>query len=563
MKRITSIVLILALSASLFLFSGASAVTKSSPKKIDLTPETFTVFIPQASASQPNWDDAVAKEITKKTGVILKYDVGVGDPMQKIALMEASGQYPDLILNQNDSMTTLVKANGLIKLDSLIDTYGPNIKKFYGSKYNRLKLSSDNPHIYGFGTGGAINNTVPGYYWNIGFQLQIAALKEQKYPKVSSLKDYENIIKAYVAKHPTIDGKKTIGMSLITSDGWRYEISLGDPASYTTGIADNAEWYVDEKSGKVIMKYETPGVKTYFQWLNHMYNIGLLDPETFTQDYNTYLSKISSGRVVGLADGLWEINAAVANLKDAKKFDKTYVPFPILQNPKTQKWMAVQSDGSVASGGFSITTACKNPEKIVNFFNYLAGEEGQILKEWGILGVNYDIVNGKRVRKPDQVAQDMKDGVAFTKATGVKLYARGVGEYLQHGYGAKDSKGQLISSEDPKAIADQSFTVQEKNILQHYKAKTFTDLFPQASDFPDRAYGSAGGFQVGKTDETKVDWKKAQDCVLKDIAAAVLCKPEQFNASWQNFMNDLKDAGIQKVEAEMTQQYKDTLKFWK
>lgn len=42
-----------------------------------------------------------------------------------------------------------------------------------------------------------------------------------------------------------------------------------------------------------------PYAKTYYKILNQMWNEGLLDKEMFSQNYDQYLAKISSGRVVG------------------------------------------------------------------------------------------------------------------------------------------------------------------------------------------------------------------------------------------------------------------------
>ncbi len=72
------------------------------------------------------------------TGVTLKPDFPVGDPKQKISLMAASDEYPDLIFASNNA-NIIVDAGGLIDLAPLIDKYGPNIKKLYGDYLKRLR----------------------------------------------------------------------------------------------------------------------------------------------------------------------------------------------------------------------------------------------------------------------------------------------------------------------------------------------------------------------------------------------------------------------------------------
>jgi len=94
-------------------------------------PITITMF---SSMMNTQWEDMqspVGQKIKEITGVTLKTDYPVGDPMQKLSLMAASGEYPDLIF-ANNNINTIVEAGGLIDLAPLIEEHGPNIKKLYG-----------------------------------------------------------------------------------------------------------------------------------------------------------------------------------------------------------------------------------------------------------------------------------------------------------------------------------------------------------------------------------------------------------------------------------------------
>ena len=55
-----------------------------------------------------------------------------------------------------------------------------------------------------------------------------------------------------------------------------------------------------------------------------MNDIGLLDPESFTQKEDTYKAKISSGRVVGLSDAAWDYSDAEKTLLSEGKAGSTY-----------------------------------------------------------------------------------------------------------------------------------------------------------------------------------------------------------------------------------------------
>ena len=209
----------------------------------DSTPITFSMY-----SADPNqdWDDmqsGVGKKIKEKTGVTLKIEFPVGPSDQKVGLMASSGEYPDLVMAKGDTRK-LIDAGAMLDLTPLIDKYGPNIKKVYGDYLKRLRLSNDDHAIYQLPTA-----QVNQKYFDSegGFELQHQVLKELGYPKIKTLQDYENAIKAYKEKHPTMDGKPTIGLSLIADD-WRILISVTNPAFYTTGAPDDGEFYIDPKT---------------------------------------------------------------------------------------------------------------------------------------------------------------------------------------------------------------------------------------------------------------------------------------------------------------------------
>lgn len=554
---------------AMFASTGAGYASKAqnSPAKTEAidtkTVDTYTVFISGSLAANINWDNPVAEEITKKTGVKLKFDIALGDPNQKISLMASSGQYDDIILNTDTSISAFVKLKTYVNLDPLIQKYGPNIKKFYGSLYNRLRYTTADKSIYCFGIGGGFAPEItPGFYWNQGFWLQNDALKALGYPKIKTPTDFENAIKAYLKSHPTTpDGSKRYGITLPTSDGFRYQFSIVQPAAFVNGLPNNSDYYYNPYTKKVELAATQSYYKNYLKWYNKMYNEGLIDPESFTENYDAYASKVAQGRSVGLIDSYWQFSGPADQLRKGNKGGSLYTPFTPLVNPAKMKWMADQPGNVTQAGGFSITTSCKNPAKVVNFFNYLASEEGQILTEWGIKGVNYTEANGLRVRKPQDITDQQKDPKAFGLKTGVQLYARDYGEWLHQPYGYKTANGQLLNSDDATHLTD-AYNNVEKATLAKYNAKNFTDLFPKVSSMPVRSYGALDSLSVGLTDETKVAQKKLSDMRLQYIVKCVTCKPNEFDKSWQDYQNDLKAAGADKFIAELNASLTDRLKLW-
>lgn len=102
-----------------------SDTQKQESSQEDLEPVTFTFY--NADGMEDTWTDPVAQKITEKTGVTLKIDYPADASDNRIALMVATGEYPDLVFAKGDA-PTLIQNDALIDMSDLIDEYGPNIK---------------------------------------------------------------------------------------------------------------------------------------------------------------------------------------------------------------------------------------------------------------------------------------------------------------------------------------------------------------------------------------------------------------------------------------------------
>ncbi|MFC0215992.1 ABC transporter substrate-binding protein [Paenibacillus chartarius] len=517
----------------------------------DKKPVTFTMFSADMNSNYENMQSPVGKKITELTGVTLNIDYPVGDPKEKIALMAASGEYPDLIFAKNE-VNMLVDAGALIDLAPLIEKYGPNIKKLYGPYLDRLKWSKEDPAIYYLGTYG-----VNEQQWEPkdGFMLQHQVVKELNYPSIKTLKDFESAIKAYKEKHPTVNGQPTIGLTLIAED-WRIAQSVTNPALFATGGSDDGEWYIDDKTKKPVFHFTRPEEKEYFRWLNHMYATGLLDQESFTQKYDQYKAKIASGRVLALIDSKWQYTEPEQALKQAGKPELTYGMYPVTLN-ESFKNRNFQNAGYSASLGVSISKSAKDPVAIIKFLDWLCSDEAQILNSWGIEGVHYKIENGKRVIPPEIMAARTNDP-QFGKKTGIGVYGY---PFPYYGDGVKDPTGQTYSIKSEQQIMD-SYSAPEKEVLSKYNAKMWRDLFPSASEFPVKPWGAAWQINIPQDTDGAVIMKKLQEIVRKRVPEMIMKSPDQFDAIWDAFQSDMEKAGVHKLEAQFEGLLKERMELW-
>ncbi|WP_240546034.1 ABC transporter substrate-binding protein [Paenibacillus artemisiicola] len=520
----------------------------------DLSPITFSYFSEDPNPNWNNMQDDVSKEITKRTGVTLDAEFAVGDPTQKVALIATSGEYPDLIAAKGD-IGKLVDAGAVLDLTDLIDKYAPNIKKVLGDYMVRAKYTNDDQAIYAIPTWAAADEQ--RFVAGGGFELQHRVVKEAGYPEIRTVQDYEKVIQDYLKKHPTDEnGNKNIGLSL-NADDWHMYISVTNPAFLTTGGSDDGEYYIDQETNEVTYHFRRPEEKEYFRWLNHMNDIGLLDKESFVQKYDQYKAKVATGRVLGLIDQDWDYNDAQQALKTAGKFDETYGHYPVTLT-KDYKDTSFWPTGFMGGYGIAISSTCKDPVRAIKFLDFLASDEGQILNNWGIEGKHYVMENGKRVVPKEVQDRINNDNTAFTKESGIGFYWNIMAHY---GDGAKDPSGNYYTKNFPEQLVN-GYSDVEKETLAAYKATTWKDLFPKEDEFKVKSYGAAWNISIPGEDEVTILGLKMRDITWKRIPEAILAKPADFDKVWDAYMEELKKAGVEKMEDGYEKYVKDRVELW-
>jgi putative aldouronate transport system substrate-binding protein len=552
-RKILSVILSVTLIATLMVGCGSNASQKTTASKsgeMDKTPVTLTFFTKDLT-EDILFDDDVAKKITELTGVTLKITHPVAGDEQAIPLMIASGDYPDMIFAKGDT-GKLVDAGAVIKLDDYIEKKGNNLKALYGDQIKRLRYSTEDPSTYTVGSYG-VHTEVFDPDGNM--KLQHAVLKELGYPQIKTLQDYEKAIKDYKAKYPEINGKKTIGMTLMASD-WRWLTTCGDVAGQVGGIAGDGQFKVDDETQKAVYKFQLPEVKEYFKWLNHMNAEGLLDPESFTQKEDVYRAKLAQGNVLGITDAKWDYDQATKTLVGAGMDERTFSPLSVTLNDKI-KDQALRDYGYSGGFGITISSTSKNKDRAFQFLDWMASDEAQVLVNWGIEGKHYKVENGKRVLLPE-VQQARNSDKDFKKKTGIGQY---IYPFPQRGDGVMDPTGNPYSM-NTLDIYISNYNKGEKETLAGYGKKSFMELFPPAKEFKQSKHGQAWQFNVPSDSDVAIIQKKADDYTQKAITQAILGTPENFEAAWDKIQADLKAMDIDKLNDGMSKLTAEKIKLW-
>ena len=499
-----------------------------------------------ADGQDDPWTDSVAEVLTEKTGVRLKTEYPVAADDQTVALMIAAQDYPDMIYAKGDA-NSLIDAGAMIDMTDLIEEYGPNIKKMYGDEFEKLRYSEEDPSIYQL-SSYAVGGT---FLENSGTaQIQWAVLKENNYEIPDTLEKFEKMIKDYMAAHPTTEeGMPTIGLSLSAAD-WHWMITLGNPSGYIAeGAPDNGQWLIDEDYN-AMYKFRSDKVREYYRWLNRMYHEGVLDPEFATQTYEDYIAKIASGRVVALTDTDWDYSDGEKILIADGKLDKTYAGLPLAMDENT-KAPSLMYQGLPTGQGVGITTSCKDPVAAIKFLDYLCSDEGQVLVNWGIEGVNYFIdEEGHRYRTQEEI-DEANTNQDYSRITGVGFHSY---PFPTYGIGEVDSTGSTYTT-DSKETVIAEYNEEQKAACEAWGVELLVDVFPQTSEFEVPEYSPV--WACMKPVEFDEIGNKLDEIAWSGLITCVISEELEFDAAYDNMLATLEGSGMSEAEAMLTEIVKD------
>lgn len=515
--------------------SGAAATTAAEETKA-LEPITFTMFCGDPLQA-PSEDNPVVKKVRELTGVTIQFEFLVGDLAQKMGVIIASGDYPDL-MQPSQSRSTAMEAGIFIPLDEYVtsDKY-PNLKKHYAPYLDKMRAASGskNQILLMDNWGRNYGDWRPTYLNGPGFWLQKDVLADAGYPNPKTLDEYFGLIENYVKKYPKIDGQPTLGFEILSYD-WR-SFCLKNPAQHLIGHPNDGDVVVDQNTFTAELYQDKDYAKTYYKKLNEEYHKGIISAETFTQNYDQYLAKIATGRVIGMFDQYWNFQDGEKPLKQEEKWNRTYVAMDITY-PGYKGWY-LEAPTFSGGNGMGITTACKDPERAIQYIDFMLSEDMQKLLQWGIEGVNY-MVDDKGIfyRTEEQRAQSRD------QAWVVNNMADQLGAQFPKMQGIFSDGNWCSPGEQPgEVLAQQSKYDQE--FLGHYGFKLPTEFLnpPPAPNPPD--YYPVWAYTMEDGSDAKNAFNKITELENTYLPRIITEDADKFDAAWDAYVKKIQASGYQ------------------
>lgn len=528
---------------------GACSSNESQPSSSpEATPNSvktasFSYFIMTPGDNVPE-HTKLGDIIEQKTGVTIKYERLVGEKDQKIGVMVAGGDYPDMIFT--DATTKFVDAKALIPLEDLIEEHAPNIKKLYGPYWNRLK-SSDG-HIYSLPMGAPVTNATKGI--SAAFWIQKEVLKEAGYPKITTFDQYADVLRDYWKKHPQIDGADTIPFEILTYDTRNFTLTTA--MQFLAGGPNDSRAMVDpENNGLTFYQTDENITKRYYSKLNDMYNEGMIDKEAFVMNYEQYLAKLSSGRVLGMFDQKWQFQTALASLKQQGKNSRMFVPLQLTFDDSI-KGDYLDLPGMNYNTGWSISVNCKDPVGAIEYADYLASDEGQILRNWGVKGEDFMVSDNGRFYRTEEQRKYLSDAKNALNWSGNVVW------FWPSASGTMPDGNHYESYRQPEIIAA-DYDEMDKEILKGYGVQTYEDMFNPPNT--KRKYFPLWSIEL--SDKGKIFNQKLDDLNKKYPPQMVLSKTKaDFEKSWKDYVADVNKLDVNSWMEELTAGVKDRQANW-
>ncbi len=383
--------------------SGGDVTQPDVPEDKPKEPITFTMFQADPGEAPPE-SNKIIKKIREMTGVTVEIEYLVGDMEQKVGIMIAGGDYPDLI-GPGQARGQFLNAGAFVALDDLLPKY-PNLWKHYEPYLDVLRSVSSDGKIYimdiwtrEYWLNDGKDTEYQAGYNGPAFWTQKDVLAWDNYSNPRQLDEYFDLLLRYYKAHPTIDGQPTLGFEIHSQD-WR-SFCLKNAPQHLIGGRNEGDVVV--KPDLTVEIYQNKDyAKTYYKKLNEMFKQGLISPETFSRNYDEYLSVLSTGRVLGMFDQQWNFANAENVLISEGRYERTYVPVGVSLDGSEVPYNRYKSAGIVGGNGMGISVKCKDVERALEFLDFMLREDVQKLCYWGIEGEDYYVDENGRYRRTEE-----------------------------------------------------------------------------------------------------------------------------------------------------------------
>ncbi|MFS8630414.1 MAG: extracellular solute-binding protein, partial [Bacillales bacterium] len=326
-------------------------------------------------------------------------------------------------------------------------------------------------------------------------------LKEPK-----TLDEFYQVLKAFKEKDPDGNGKNdTYGLST----AGLYDIQ---PFMSAQGVKYK---YVIDSNGKRTIPYATEKAVPVYEWLNKLYEEGILDPNFATND-TTKMRELFLTDRVGMVT-YWDAWVGLFNnIRKTEDPDTTFEAKGITGAKGPNGYMLRRGDPSL----WAIPVNAKNPEGAMKFLEFWHTEKGNILGTLGIEGHDYVVKDGKYELTAVGKEHGMDHGAPYPNNTNFKNpHGLDEDDHYSTAYDIALLMRHAMENETFQKIqATKSYQSKQRDYRWYNKNRLLTGLYPYCT-------GGKTGY-TNKAGRTLVTTAEKNDVRL---IAVTLNAPDDWN----------------------------------
>ena len=318
--------------------------------------------------------------LQERTGVKLRFlHPPTGGENEQFNLIVASGDIPDIMhwdfLAYPGGPEKAITDGTIIKLNDLIDNYGPNLKDVLSGnpQYDRM-VKTDVGSYFCF----PFIRSDPRLCVYQGPIVRKDWLDELGLQPPVTYDDWRNVLTAFKTR------KNSPAPLAIPFNNTSFMYGYGIDSGFYVGTDGRMKW------GRV-----EPAYRDYLSMMAQWYREGLLDPDTATitgQQIQAKITNGTSGAVHGLTGSGMGVYLPAGKATDPN-YDLLGVKSPVLRNG--DKLTMINIDNPFSSGAAqSIGGNNRYPEITARFLDYGYSNEWWLFCNFGTPGVSYTMING-------------------------------------------------------------------------------------------------------------------------------------------------------------------------
>ena len=487
--------------------------------------EPVTISFFDKNSGVRTFDDPVAKALEERTGIKLDLISPSGNPGEKLSLMLAGLNYPDIVLmdRSSDIVNQYIEADALVNLSGYLDQM-PNVVAMYGDTLNKTRYSDGN-NYYLSNWYGYDPDPVNGFICRYDYMIELVGQERADSADPFTWSEFKALLEQFKAAHPDSANVMVIG-----------EPGSGGINGTFSGMNSLYPYYVHENH--LFFTARDPQFIEAIHQMNELYREGILDAEWTSNNSELRNQKLSNNGAFCYAGAYWDTWTPSAALLSSENENAEYLAYKVIPDSAASADLPLAGRSSLGWDAIAITTNCQNVEAAVKFIDYCASQEGQDLLLWGIQGQDWDFVDGVRTPIGDIVDRYQADPSNTVDQTGITKWTW----FVKNDVHPDDGTACRIWFNEK----DRSATYAYQNLTNgYYDTAEFAGLEPAGSTIEALMY-------QGVIDVFDQYYPRM-------VNAA---STEECDALYAEMIAGMESAGMADIEAYMTEVYFSRLALW-